>query len=48
MPETYTDRPLLSNNFDQALLLATEHHRTVAEIDRLAGGAPGDVRRVGE
>ena len=27
MPETYTDRPLLSDRFDQALLLATDHHR---------------------
>jgi (p)ppGpp synthase/HD superfamily hydrolase len=27
MPETYTDRPLLSGNFDRALLLATDHHR---------------------
>jgi GTP pyrophosphokinase len=27
MPETYTDRPLLSDKFDRALLLATDHHR---------------------
>jgi hypothetical protein len=27
MPETDTDRPLLSDNFDRALLLATDHHR---------------------
>jgi (p)ppGpp synthase/HD superfamily hydrolase len=27
MPETYTDRPLLGDNFDRALLLATAHHR---------------------
>ena len=27
MPETYTDRPLLGDAFDRALLLATEHHR---------------------
>jgi (p)ppGpp synthase/HD superfamily hydrolase len=27
MPETYTDRPLLSDKFDAALLLATDHHR---------------------
>ena len=27
MPETYTDRPLLSDNFERALLLATDHHR---------------------
>src|SRR3954468_8260304 len=27
MPETYTDQPLLSDNFDRALLLATDHHR---------------------
>ena len=27
MPETYTDRPALSERFDRALLLATEHHR---------------------
>jgi (p)ppGpp synthase/HD superfamily hydrolase len=27
MPETYTDRPLLGNAFDRALLLATDHHR---------------------
>jgi (p)ppGpp synthase/HD superfamily hydrolase len=27
MPETYTDRPLLGNTFDRALLLATDHHR---------------------
>lgn len=27
MPETYTDRPLLTSRFDDALLLASEHHR---------------------
>ena len=27
MPETYTDRPLLSDKFDEALLLAASHHR---------------------
>ena len=27
MPETYTDTPLLSDAFDRALLLATDHHR---------------------
>ena len=27
MPETYTDQPLLSDSFDRALLLATDHHR---------------------
>ncbi len=27
MPESYTDRPLLTDEFDQALLLATSHHR---------------------
>jgi (p)ppGpp synthase/HD superfamily hydrolase len=27
MPEIYTDRPLLGEAFDRALLLATEHHR---------------------
>src|SRR3954453_19300521 len=27
MPETYTDRPLLSERFDRALLLTTDHHR---------------------
>jgi (p)ppGpp synthase/HD superfamily hydrolase len=27
MPETYTERPLLGDNFDRALLLATDHHR---------------------
>jgi len=27
MPETYTDRPLLGDAFDRALLLATDHHR---------------------
>jgi (p)ppGpp synthase/HD superfamily hydrolase len=27
MPETYTDRPLLGDTFDRALLLATDHHR---------------------
>ena len=27
MPETYTDRPLLGDDFDRALLLATDHHR---------------------
>ena len=27
MPETYTDSPLLSDAFDRALLLATDHHR---------------------
>ena len=27
MPETYTDRPLLTEAFDRALLLATDHHR---------------------
>jgi GTP pyrophosphokinase len=27
VPETYTDRPTLTERFDRALLLATEHHR---------------------
>ena len=27
MPENYTDRPLLTDDFDRALLLATSHHR---------------------
>jgi (p)ppGpp synthase/HD superfamily hydrolase len=27
MPETYTDQSLLSDRFDRALLLATDHHR---------------------
>lgn len=27
MPESYTDTPLLSDAFDRALLLATDHHR---------------------
>jgi GTP pyrophosphokinase len=27
MPETYTDQPSLTERFDRALLLATEHHR---------------------
>ncbi len=27
MPETYTDAPLLGDDFDRALLLATSHHR---------------------
>src|SRR3954469_14270393 len=27
MPETYTDHPILTERFDRALLLATEHHR---------------------
>src|SRR3954464_414615 len=27
MPETYTDQPLLTGDFDRALLLASEHHR---------------------
>jgi GTP pyrophosphokinase len=27
MPETYTDRPSLTDNFDRALLLAASHHR---------------------
>src|SRR3954452_644139 len=27
MPETYTDQPILTDAFDRALLLASEHHR---------------------
>src|SRR3954468_10530245 len=27
MPETYTDQPILTEAFDRALALATEHHR---------------------
>ena len=27
MPETYTDHPMLTERFDRAFLLATEHHR---------------------
>jgi (p)ppGpp synthase/HD superfamily hydrolase len=27
MPETYTDHPLLTERFDRALLLASDHHR---------------------
>ena len=27
MPESYTDQPLLTDDFDRALLLATSHHR---------------------
>src|SRR3954471_16784919 len=27
MPETYTDEPLLTDRFERALLLATDHHR---------------------
>ena len=27
MPETYTDHPMLTERFDRALVLATEHHR---------------------
>jgi GTP pyrophosphokinase len=44
VPETYTDQPALSERFDRALLLATEHHRrqlrkgtTVPYVSHLLG-----------
>jgi (p)ppGpp synthase/HD superfamily hydrolase len=46
MPETYTDQPILTERFDRALLLATEHHRrqlrkgtTIPYVSHLLGVA---------
>jgi len=46
VPETYTDQPALSERFDRALLLATEHHRrqlrkgtTIPYVSHLLGVA---------
>ena len=46
MPETYTDDPILTDRFDRALLLATDHHRrqlrkgtTVPYVSHLLGVA---------
>ena len=46
MPETYTDQPALTERFDRALLLATDHHRrqlrkgtTIPYVSHLLGVA---------